>query len=115
MLSFPASDEHLFSLNGALPVADEEGAEPTVSEAGQVFKSRLAAHRSATSNFGLRPPKPEAPPSEEAPLSEEKKEGDAGAEDAGAEGEDVDTVAAENKNAKSLVEWLEVKFPGCKR
>jgi len=117
VLCFPASDEHLFSLNGALPVAEEEGAEPTVSEAGQAFKSRLAAYRTATSKFGLRPPKPEATPSEEekeAPPSEEKKEGDMGAQDAGAEGEDVDTKAAEEKTATSLVEWLEVKFPECK-
>ncbi|GMH65973.1 hypothetical protein TrST_g8008 [Triparma strigata] len=100
VLTFPASDSYLFGVNGAVPVVEEEGSEPAVSEAGQKYRERLAAYRAKVSKFGERPP---PAPEEE---SEEKKEG-------GEETTEEKAPEAPETIFKSLPEWLEDKF-GCK-
>ncbi|GMH65698.1 hypothetical protein TL16_g04266 [Triparma laevis f. inornata] len=101
ILNFPASDEYLFKLNGASPIASEGGAEPVVSEAGLKYKEMLEGYRRKVASFGARPP---MATEEEKETKEDEEEGK---EETKKEPEE------EEKIFKSLPEWLEDKF-SCK-
>lgn len=73
VLNFPASDEYLFKLNGASPIALEEGAEPVISEAGLKYKEMLEGYRRKVASFGARPPM--ATEEEEKETKEDEEEG----------------------------------------